>query len=90
MPIDWPEVERIVKAYADGKTKVNMDAVLKAVDDQMPALKEYRDHMRAQEYRDHVHAKAHFIGGCLQRLGFTCRSRLTYERAAHKAAETTV
>jgi hypothetical protein len=75
-PIDWPEVERAIKTYAEGKTKVTMNKVISAVQAQVPAFEGYRKDVPSQ-------TKVGFIHKCLRGLGFTAsRSGLTYERAA--------
>jgi hypothetical protein len=73
-PVDWPEVERAVATYAEGKTKVTMNKVIAAVYEQVPALK--------GQAGDGGVSTARFFAGCLGRLGFTAsRSGMTYERA---------
>jgi hypothetical protein len=86
-PIDWPEVESAVKAYTEGKIRVTINAVLKAVYARVPAL-DTRD--RHEKLGMHVWR---YVIGCLQRLGFRQRGEMTFERAgsaptaAAKAAE---
>jgi hypothetical protein len=76
-PIDWPEVERAVKMYTEGKTKVTINKVTAAVYDHVPALKRSE---RSEEVRsDYVYG---FLVGCLERLGFRRRGEMTYERRA--------
>jgi hypothetical protein len=70
-PIDSPDVERAIKTYAEGKTKVNFNKLAKAVRDQVPALKD--------QHGEHTY---HFIVRCLRRLGFVKRGEWTYERTA--------
>jgi hypothetical protein len=75
-PVDWPEVERAIEACVDGKTKVSMNAVFKAIGARVPAFGEYRE-------AGFGRTKHSFVDRCLQRLGFIAsRSRLTYERSA--------
>jgi hypothetical protein len=86
-PIDWSEVESAVKTYAEGKTRVTINAVLKAAYARVPALdKQDRDEVPSERI-------GAFVIGILHRLGFHQRGEMTYERtgsaqaAAAKAAE---
>jgi hypothetical protein len=75
-PIDWPEVESAVRTYTEGKTKVTINAVLKAAHARVPAL-------NAQDFTEVPGERiGAFIDGCLHRLGFRRRGEMTYERAA--------
>jgi DNA repair exonuclease SbcCD ATPase subunit len=71
-PVDWTEVENTVKTYTEGKTKVTINTVLKAVYAHMP--KEQQAEFRGQS------ARVNFIDGYLGRLGFRRRGEMTYER----------
>jgi hypothetical protein len=71
-PVDWPEVKAAVERHAKGKTKVNMNAVLKAVHAEVPATVGREDQREVPGYVHRI----------LRGLGFTAsRSGLTYERA---------
>jgi hypothetical protein len=67
-PVDWPEVERAIKTYAEGKTKVNLNRLGKALYAQVPALKG----VEQDPYG--------FFIRCLRGLGFVRRGEMTYER----------
>jgi hypothetical protein len=72
-PIDWPKIEATLVAYADGKTKLGMNAVLKAVKAAEPAADR-----QDREGNQVIH---HHIILVLQRLGFTLSaSGLTFHR----------
>jgi hypothetical protein len=78
-PIDWPQVEAAIRRYADGKTNLKINDLLRSVFAKIPGL------------REASHAEPSFLGyirGCLHHLGFTAsRSGLTYDRdAATRAA----
>jgi hypothetical protein len=74
-PIDWSEVESAVKTYTEGKTKVTINKVFKAVHAHVPATTErQRDELRGGL------VVAGFVDGCLRRLGFVRRGEMTYER----------
>jgi hypothetical protein len=68
-PIDYSQIEAIVRRYTDGKTKVNIEAVVTAIFAEVPAW-------RGQLGRD----GAKYIERCMQRRGFTLRGRKTWER----------
>jgi hypothetical protein len=72
-PVDWPEVEIAIKTYTEGKTKVNINAVNKAVYAHMP--KAQHEGLRTVE-------AVTFLRGCLRRLGFRRRGEFTHERTA--------
>jgi hypothetical protein len=70
-PIDWKAVEAAIARFTEGKSKVNTDAVWRAIVADVPALKD----------QDQQHA-AHYLFRCLRRLGFTAnRTGQTYARA---------
>jgi hypothetical protein len=78
-PIDWSEVERAIKTFAEGKTKVTINKVFTAVHAQVPEFEQW--HGWGDSPR-----KGRFIRDCLSRLGFAAsRSGLTFERAAPAA-----
>jgi hypothetical protein len=77
-PVDWPEVGRAIKTYAEGKTKVNLNSLAKAIYAKVPALNDNLEELRG----DQIYG---FIVGCLRRLGFVKRGEWTYERAASTA-----
>jgi hypothetical protein len=67
-PVDWPEVKRAVKRYAEFKTKVNINNVHKAIRTQMPALTGGTNTFN-------------YLIRCLEELGFVVkRGQWTYER----------
>jgi hypothetical protein len=81
-PIDWPEVERAIKTYTEGKTKVTMNKVMRAVYAQVPALNLKLDDPSDWGMSVNI---AQFFHGCLHRLGFKNRpGRETWEREAAK------
>jgi hypothetical protein len=73
-PVDWSEVESVIKTYTEGKTKVTVNAVSKPV---------YAHVRREQEPELREHGVG-FIDRCLR--GFVRRGESTYERTAAKAA----
>jgi hypothetical protein len=76
-PVDWSAVELIVKTYAEGKTRVTTNGILRAIYARMPTLKEDADWGQTISYARRI----------LRSLDF--RRSLTgdsFERAAAKAA----
>jgi hypothetical protein len=70
-PVDWSAVERAINAYAEGKTRVTINKLVKAVRAQEPSLEDHGD--SANTYQ--------FFKRRLGRLGFTASSSgLTFER----------
>jgi hypothetical protein len=74
-PVDWPEVENAIKTYAEGKTKVNLNRLAKAIYAKVPALNDNLEELRG----DQIYG---FFIGRLRRLGFVKRGEWTYERTA--------
>jgi hypothetical protein len=72
VPADWPGVERAIKTYTEGKTKVTINKTMHYAYTQVPNL----------EGQDGI-ATLRFVLGCLGRLGFKSISRSgeTYGRA---------
>jgi hypothetical protein len=67
--IDFSQVEPIVTRYTEGKTKVNIEKLLKAIFAEVPELQGNLGVLGAQ-----------YVQRCLLRLGFTQRGQKTYER----------
>jgi hypothetical protein len=72
-PVDFTLMEPIIVEFVEGKTKVNFNKLLKAVNDGVPGLRE-------QENFDPVYG---YMYRCLGKLGFKAsRSGTTWERPA--------
>jgi hypothetical protein len=67
-PIDWVEVEAAITRYADGKTTVEMSAVLGAVQTAVPAIE--ADRPESERVKVNNEVVLHVIS-TLRRLGFT-------------------
>ena len=67
-PVDWVEVEAAITRYADGKTTVQTEAVLRAVLTAVPAIKADRPERDRVEVMNEVIL---YVSSTLSRLGFT-------------------
>ena len=67
-PVDWVEVEAAITRYADGKTTVKTEAVLRAVLTAVPAIKADRPERERVEVINEVIL---YVSSTLSRLGFT-------------------
>jgi hypothetical protein len=77
-PGNWVEVEAAITRYADGKTTVETDAVLRAVLTAVPAIKADRPE---RDRAGVMNGLFHYIFSALRRLGFARGSSwLTFHR----------
>jgi hypothetical protein len=78
-PVDWVEVEAAITRYADGKTTVQTEAVMRAVLTAVPAIKADRPERERVEVINEVIL---YVSSTLSRLGFTRGSSwLMFHRA---------
>jgi hypothetical protein len=75
--VDWSAVESVIKTYTEGKKRVTINKVGKALNAHVPVLEQHRRGRGGFEFCLHEEL---YIHCCLQRLGFRKCGEMTYER----------